>query len=831
MQTSEDTRPVVVCGAQSRDKASTDVVIVTGSSGLIGASTVRRLARRLRVVGFDRAGNARQPKEAECVCVDVTSDKSVHAGLERVRYVYGDRIASVIHLAAYYDFSGEPSPKYEEITVRGTERLLRELKHFSVEQFIFSSTMLVHKPSEPGQRITEEAPVEPAWDYPKSKVTTEELLRANRGTIPILLLRVAGVYDDQCHSIPLAHQIQRIYERQIESRLFPGDPTQGRQSFVHLEDLIDSFERAIDRRQQLPPELVILIGESGALSYAELQDEIGCALYGREWKTREISAPLARTGAWLEEKLPLGKEPFIKPWMIDLADDNYELDISRAHAVLDWEPRRSLRESIPRMVAALKADPARWYHENKLARPRGTHGEQRSGKQAEVKTTHHEAMSSGEHEAMMREHHQKYLWSYLANVILGFWLIADPVTTGRSLDAYSWSDITSGSLLVLFGLLSLNPRRTWAPWGSCFAGIWLLFAPLVFWAPHASSYTIETIIGALAIALSVLIPGMPGMMEMPGAEIPPGWSYNPSSWLQRTPMIGLAFVGFFLSRYLAAFQLHHIPSAWDPFFGDGTTRVLTSKVSKAWPISDAGLGSLSYLLEALSGFMGDSKRWRTMPWMVLMFGLLVIPLGVTSIVLVVLQPVMVGAWCTICLVTAAAMLIMIPLTLDEVVAMTQFVLQAKREGKPLWSTFWMGGSIEGEKDARTPEFDGTIGKGVSAMVWGMSVPWNLALSALAGLWLMFAPAVLANGGRAADSDHLFGALIITFAVIAMGEVGRPLRLLNVLFGAWLIIAPFVLAGHSEGGRWSDIGTGLLVIALSLRRGPVREHYGTWDRWI
>lgn len=52
-------------------------------------------------------------------------DESVQEALQRVRTGYGGRIASVIHLAAYYDFSGEPSDKYEQITVRGTERLLR----------------------------------------------------------------------------------------------------------------------------------------------------------------------------------------------------------------------------------------------------------------------------------------------------------------------------------------------------------------------------------------------------------------------------------------------------------------------------------------------------------------------------------------------------------------------------------------------------------------------------------------------------------------------------------------------------------------------------------
>jgi uncharacterized membrane protein len=113
----------------------------------------------------------------------------------------------------------------------------------------------------------------------------------------------------------------------------------------------------------------------------------------------------------------------------------------------------------------------------------------------------------------------------------------------------------------------------------------------------------------------------------------------------------MAFVGFFLSRYLAAYQLGHIPYPWDPFFGDGTRRVLDSELSKAWPSSDAGFGAVPYMLEALTGLMGGKNWWRTMPWMVVMFGVLVVPLGVVSIVLVILQPVAVGAWCTLCLVS------------------------------------------------------------------------------------------------------------------------------------------------------------------------------------
>jgi nucleoside-diphosphate-sugar epimerase len=345
-----------------------ETVLVTGSSGLIGTEVCNRLARSFNVIGFDRGGPPEPPATAECVCVDLTSDKSVQSGFGRVRYGYGDRLASVIHLAAYYDFSGEPSDLYQKLTVEGTQRLLRELHKFHVEQFVFSSTMLVHAPAEPGKAINEDSPIEPKWDYPKSKVETEQLILQNRGKIPAVLLRIAGVYDDRGHSIPLAHQIQRIYERKITSKVFPGDISHG-QSFVHLDDVVEAVEQVVQRRKQLPPELAVLIGEPETLSYDELQREFGRLIHDEEWETKVIDKSLAKTGAWLEDHIPFTEEPFIKPWMIDLADDHYALDISRARTLLDWEPQHSLRQALPKIVRALKEDPARWYEENKLGKP------------------------------------------------------------------------------------------------------------------------------------------------------------------------------------------------------------------------------------------------------------------------------------------------------------------------------------------------------------------------------------------------------------------------------------------------------------------------------
>ena len=443
----------------------------------------------------------------------------------------------------------------------------------------------------------------------------------------------------------------------------------------------------------------------------------------------------------------------------------------------------------------------------------------------------HGTEARGGHEQMMWE---QRLWANFVVLLLGFWAVTSPSALGYRSMELTWSDLASGSLIILFSLVSYVRRlHAWGSWANCLVGVWLLFAPLVFWAPTSAEYVNDTLLGALVIAFTVLVPGMPGMdmaVMMSGADIPPGWSYNPSTWMQRAPIILLAAVGFLASRYMAAYQLGHISHVWDPLFGDGTQRVLRSDVSRMFPVSDAGLGAVSYLLEILMGFMGDRARWRTMPWMVTFFGILVIPTGVTSIVLVIMQPLAVGAWCFLCLVAALAMLAMVPATLDEVVAMVQFLIQARREGKPLWRTFWQGGQIEGgERDDRLTPFDWSRPQEMFS-AW-LTSNWRLLAAAGVGGWFMFSPDVFRTTGSASDSDRLMGAIIVTFSLIAIAEVGRGLRLLNILFGAWLLIAPWVLGGFGRGAQANGLAGGIAVILLSLPLGSIRGRYGSWQRYI
>ena len=117
---------------------------------------------------------------------------------------------------------------------------------------------------------------------------------------------------------------------------------------------------------------------------------------------------------------------------------------------------------------------------------------------------------------------------------------------------------------------------------------------------------------------------------------PPGWTYNPSTWSERLPLIGLAVLGFAVAGYLALVQLGSIARAWEPFFGRGSETILHSGVSRLLPVPDAALGAAGYLLDAVSGAVGGRERWRTMPWIVVVFGIAVGPLGAVSLLLVAL---------------------------------------------------------------------------------------------------------------------------------------------------------------------------------------------------
>lgn len=184
----------------------------------------------------------------------------------------------------------------------------------------------------------------------------------------------------------------------------------------------------------------------------------------------------------------------------------------------------------------------------------------------------------------------------------------------------------------------------------------------------------------------------------PDVAAPP-FQHNPSAWRQRIPIGVLALFASLISLYMGLFQWGVIDSVWDPLFGDGSETVLKSRESEAMMrligLPDAVLGAWAYLTEVVLTFAGSTRRWQFRPWLVVLFGLDVIPLGLVSVVLVVVQGVSVGSWCFLCLVTAAISLLLVFLAYDEVWACLRYLAalwRKERDPALFWDAFWGGAS-------------------------------------------------------------------------------------------------------------------------------------------
>ncbi|MDR3614980.1 MAG: vitamin K epoxide reductase family protein [Candidatus Obscuribacterales bacterium] len=427
----------------------------------------------------------------------------------------------------------------------------------------------------------------------------------------------------------------------------------------------------------------------------------------------------------------------------------------------------------------------------------------------------------------------KIFWTYAANCSLGAWLILNHFLFDYKSQSLVLSDTISGALIITFEILAFSPRRAVLRWCTPLVAVWLLLAPFIFWSPTPAVFLLDTLIAVFVITFSFLIPGLPGKagFVLPGPDRPPGWTYNPSSWIRRWFGIALALLGFFISRYLAAHQLGYIDHAYDPFFGDGSDRVTGSALSKSFPISDAGLGSVAYMLETLAGFMGDRARWRTAPWIAVMSAMLVLPLGATSVILVIMQPVVVGAWCGLCLISAAALLTSVPLAVHEAIAVGQFLLEARTQKKDLWQVFWMGGSIVdgGNDDPDRTKYN--LSQRWIASIQGVTVPWTLVAQLVIGMWLMARPDIIADTIETANCDHLAGAMIVTIAAVATAEVTRIVRYLNVPIGVILVGVALAFSLHNPVVLVSEIFCGILLVLVSLPRGEIIESYASWNKFV
>lgn len=103
--------------------------------------------------------------------------------------------------------------------------------------------------------------------------------------------------------------------------------------------------------------------------------------------------------------------------------------------------------------------------------------------------------------------------------------------------------------------------------------------------------------------------------------------------------------------------------------------------------------------------------------------------------------------------------------------------------------------------------------------------WAAIINILLGLWLMASPALLQFNKAASDNNYIVGPLVLTCAIVALWEVNRSARYLNMAAGVWLAVSPLILNIQPTDAIWSTILSGVLIAAFSFVKGSIKGQYG------
>jgi uncharacterized membrane protein len=135
---------------------------------------------------------------------------------------------------------------------------------------------------------------------------------------------------------------------------------------------------------------------------------------------------------------------------------------------------------------------------------------------------------------------------------------------------------------------------------------------------------------------------------------------------------------------LGFYQLHVFATVWEPFFGNGSNAVVKSSFSRSLPVPDELIGVFGYLCDIILVSIGDSVRWKTKPWVVILYSILIAIMGLVSVLLIIAQPVFLHTFCTLCLVSAILSLTMIIPVMHELQASLHYIKKEKRNGQSFW---------------------------------------------------------------------------------------------------------------------------------------------------
>jgi nucleoside-diphosphate-sugar epimerase len=304
------------------------LVMVTGASGFVGRTLVRRLLADGRPVrAAVRSETALLPSGVERATVgDIGPGTDWSVALSGVD--------AVVHLAArahmLREQSADPLATFRAVNAAGTRRLAEAARVAGVRRVVYVSTIGVHGVKTVGRPFDESSPFAPESLYAQSKLEGEQALQeALAGSrTEWVILRPPLVYGPGAPG-----NFGRLVRMVARGVPLPLASVRNRRSLIYVENLADAIVRCIDHRDAAGEAFVVSDGED--VSTAELVRGLARAVGAPARLLPCPPAVLRVAGALLGRRGDVGR----------LVDD-LTIDSRKIRQMLGWVPPLGLAASM-----------------------------------------------------------------------------------------------------------------------------------------------------------------------------------------------------------------------------------------------------------------------------------------------------------------------------------------------------------------------------------------------------------------------------------------------------------------------------------------------------
>jgi len=325
-------------------------ILITGASGFLGGHLVEEMVSK----GYDVIGMVRKSSNTgflKSLGVQLrTGDLTVPESLSQAT----KNIDIVIHLAAYYTFFGKKD-LYRKINVEGTRMLLEAALTNGVKRFIYcSSTEAIGPVRNPP--ADEDSPPNPSYEYGRSKLEAEKVVRSYCGSIEYSIIRPSGIYGPRNVNDVSYWFITAFAKNALPTRIIVGDGKNLIQ-FAHVKDVVQGFLLVLEKPEASKNQ-TYFISEDRAYTYLEVY-KILAALCNREPPKIHVPPVVAKNLVMPVELFNRlrGKVDFT--WRISIVDDltsNRVYSVSKAMRDLGFRPKYDLKTGLKETIE--------WYREN-----------------------------------------------------------------------------------------------------------------------------------------------------------------------------------------------------------------------------------------------------------------------------------------------------------------------------------------------------------------------------------------------------------------------------------------------------------------------------------